>query len=815
MLFNYLKTAWRNLWSHKLFTIINIVSLAIGLSAAFVIGILVYYDFTFDKFHKDSDRIYRITSYFKTPSNTFHNRGVPVPLASSVQKEVSGIEVASYFYNTSFSSVNIPGKEAKFRSIRNVVYTDQSYFQLFNYTWLAGSSSGILQQPNEVILTQQRAQKYFPNTPLNEIVGKRLIYNDSIVANITGIVANFKQRSDLIFEEFLSLQTAIQVGKKNQVLSEAWDGTNSASQLFIKLDKNTDISALQNQLDVIAASNINPKLAVYDQTQHFYIQPLQELHFDQTYGVFDASTAIANKSSLWGLSGIALFILILGCINFINLNTAQATKRAKEIGVRKTLGASKKQIIFQVFGEMLLLTMLATLLSIGVSAGLLDIFSDFIPQGVAFKLFATPQILGLIIFTLIIVTLLSGLYPALIVSNFNPLSILKRQATSSKQTVSLRRYLTIFQFTIAQIFILGTLLVGKQLHFLMNKDIGFKTDAIAYINIPWSDLSITKSTQLASTLESIPQIDKVSLGYHPPASFNSSFSHLVYQTNTQEIRTDVQILFGDTHYLDLYNIDLLAGRHRLNDTIAEYVINEAYLKKLGFNHPDEAIGTFVKNEDGHIPIVGVVKDFNQHSLKYQVSPMAITGDLYRSEFPQFRMLHFSLQHTDRSSWEDAFAKAETSFKNIYPNAIFNLRFVDETIKSFYTQERKTATLLNWAMGLSIIISCLGLFALVIHTMHTRKKEIGIRKVLGQKSKQITLLLSKEFMKLVAISVIIGMPLAYIFFKDWLSDFSYQVPLKISYFILAGGLTFIVALVTVSGQTIVASRRNPIDTLKEE
>tara|TARA_R110002073_G_scaffold293194_1_gene458705 strand:+ start:1466 stop:3841 length:2376 start_codon:yes stop_codon:yes gene_type:complete len=790
------------------------ISLAIGLSTSITIGLVVYYDLTFDTFHKDSDRIYRITSDIRSPQSTFYNSGVPVPLHQELLENVKGIEQAVYFYNGYVSTVKSATNESLHKDIEDIIFTDENYFQLIQYNWLYGSPSQVLKGPNEIVLTKSRAQKYFPNLPLGQVIGKTLLYNDHISVKVTGIVDNFAQRSDFVFKEFISIKTATSFDDKEQILSTEWGSTNSAVQIFIKTDKKTTINTIASQLDEIAKTQIDVKMAEYNQTQRFHLQPLNDIHFNSNYGIFNSSLrGTVSKSSLIGLSSIALFILLLGCINFINLNTAQATKRAKEIGVQKTLGASKKQVRFQMFGEMAIITFLATMISVVFTGILLGLFRGFIPSEVTFELFKDPFVISFTILLFISVTFLSGFYPTIILSNFKPSAIFRNNTSSSKQSTSLRKYLTVFQFVIAQVFILATLLVGKQINFLMNKDMGFKTNAIAYVYTPYNNNSIDKKNRFIRELEQIPSVGKVSISNNPPASFSTNTKNILYLDSGQEIRTEVQFIYGDTNYLNLYGIDLIAGRERLNDTIQEYIINESYLKVLGFKNAKDAIGKQVQVNKQQVPIVGVMKDFNQRSLKSSVNPLIITGDTHRSSFSQFRSIHFELI-TQNNDWESTIAKATSEYQKIYPGESLNIRFMDDAISRFYRQEKRVSTLLNWSMGLSIIISCLGLLGLVIHTTQTRTKEIGIRKVLGQKSSQITLLLSKDFMKLISVSIIIGMPIAYFFFSDWVSEFAYRVPITGFYFVLSAIFTFVVALLTISGQTVIASRRNPTETLKE-
>ena len=805
---NYLKIAWRNIWSNKIFTSINIISLSIGLSTSFVIGALVYYDFSFDTFHKDSDRIYRITSESSAPDFLSYTRGVPVPLMKKVTEDMDGVEQASCFFNVAIERVNTLENNTIYKKVRDVVYTDKNYFKLFKYEWIAGSPDQVLENPNEVILTKSRAQKYFPNYTTDQIIGKTVVYNDSIYASVTGIVEDFKKRTDFLTKEFISLKTAVKSTQRGRILNESWTRLNSGNQLFIKLYKNANKKTIKNELDDIAIKFSDPKLSAYNHTRRFNLQLLNDIHFNSNYGTFDDGGPTASKTSLYGLAGIGLFILILACINFINLNTARATKRAKEIGVFKTLGANKKQVVIQILGEMFLLTFMATILSVFLAALLVRIFEDFTPPGVTFQLFTDSKVIVFMLILFIAITFLSGFYPALIIAKFKPTTILKTQISSSKQSVLLRKYLTVFQFTIAQVFILGTLLVGKQIHFLMNKDMGFKKDAVAYVNLPWND------QKFANTLNSIPGVNNISLAEGPPASKGSVSSNLTYRDGEKEISKEAQFIRGDLNYLKLYDIDLLAGRERLNDSIKEYIINETYLKALGFKDPNQVLGKWLHEGNEQVQIVGVMKDFNQRSLKSSINPMILAGDIYKPRFSIFNTVHFSITE-DTEQWKSILQNIETAYKKLYPDKDYNLTFVDDTIAQFYNEEQKLGTLLNWAMGLSILISCLGLFGLVIHTTQTRTKEIGIRKVLGQESLQITLMLSKDFMKLVIVAVLIGIPIAYLLFNDWLSEFSYKTVVNPSYYIIAAGLTFIIALLTVSSQTIIASKQNPAETLKEE
>ena len=816
MLTNYLKIAFRSIFKHKAFSLINIIGLSIGLSSAFVIGAIIYYDLTFDKFHEDGERIYRITTEFTSPDGNYYSRGASIPLGDALQEKIAGIEAIGTFFIAYMDKVENRENSKVFKNGEDdMVFADASYFELFKYEWLAGNNSELLSNPNEVVLTRNRATKYFPDTEPGQVVGKTLVYNDSIPVKVTGVVADFEQRSDFYFKEFLSVETAKNTDQKNQVFNDEWNNTNSFSQLFLKVAENSDVAGLQKQLDALAKEHTDKEMANMGQGRNFHLQPLADLHYNQNFGVFDGTDYQASKTILISLALIALFLLVLGCINFINLNTAQASQRAKEIGIRKTLGSSRKQLVFQFLGETFLLIIASAVLSLFLSYWMFQIFAEFMPQGINFDLFGSPVLVLSIILLLFILTFLSGFYPALFLSHFKPVSVLKNQVFPGKNKAGLRRYLTVFQFTVAQIFIIATLVVGKQLHYVMNKDMGFKTDAITNVRLPYQDKSVSKRLAFAETLKTLPGVAQVSLGWIPPASNSNRSTMATYTNDGKETHISLQLLTADINFLELYDIGLLAGRDRLNDTISEFVINETYSEILGFQNPTDAIGKTLEINDEKIPIVGVMKDFNQRSLRSSINAMALEGDRYRNERSQFSMAHIGLQRQTSADWPETIKKIEQSYNSFYPDANFELNFFDEDIERFYQQERRTSVLLQWAMGLAIAISCLGLLGLVIHTTERRTKEIGIRKILGASLAQLNLLLCKEFLILVAIAFAIAAPIAWWGMNNWLKDFAYKTDLSWWIFVLSGGAMLLIALVIISIRTIAAANRNPVKSLRRE
>lgn len=813
---NHLKIAFRSILKNKVFSAINIIGLSIGLSAAFVIGAIVYYDTTFDNFHPDGDRIYRITTAFTNPEGNFYNSGVAVPLARAlVDLNMSELETVAPFLTTYPLHVENQKLDLSFKNPEFVIYANDDYFKTLNYTWLAGSQDGALSNPNTVVLSESRAAAYFPSQKFDEVLGKTLIYNDTIPALVTGVVANFKDRTDLVFEEFISLKTADLQDMTSAVTDGHWNNTNSASQLFIKLGANASASPVQKVLDALSKEHEEKEETAIGNTDAFYMQPLHDLHFDPNYYTFDFDTSRASLPVLRNLGLVALFLLLLGCINFINLNTAQASQRAKEIGIRKTLGSSKKQLIFQFLGETFLLTLVAGLLSIALAHWLLQLFSDFIPQGVTLGLYAAVLPVIGILSLLLIVTLLSGFYPALILSGYKPISVLKMEGSKGNQKSGLRKYLTIFQFTIAQIFIIATLLVGKQIDYVMKKDMGFRTEAIAFFRTPWSDPAPEKKARFIKEIKQLPLVSEVTLGGQPPASFSTHSIGVLYQEGDAEFNTGLQLIYGNQDYFDMYKLQLLGGRLPLNDTIREYVVNETYMKQLGITDPQALIGKTIKADDENHPIVGVMQDFNQRSLKTGIEPMAFTGDTFRSQRSQFNTIHFKLPTENSEQWSETITKIEAIWKEIYPSSDFEYRFMEDTIQRFYTQERKISLLLKWTTGLAILISCLGLLGLVMYTTQRRIKELGIRKVLGASLVQLNLLLCKEFLLIIAVAFAIAVPFAWWGIHSWLQDFAYKTSMSWWVFVGSGLVMLCIALLIISFRTIAAARVNPIKSLGTE
>src|ERR1700722_3117316 len=817
MLKNYFKTAWRILVKNKIFSAINVLGLAIGISASLVIYLIAGYDISFDKFEKGKDRIYRVVWTLVAPDLNNHLTGITYAMPAAVKKEIAGLDVVAPFsiFNSA-PNISVPDANLKkpivFKYQKGFVYADENYFNLIDYNWLAGSAKTSLQQPFQTVLTQSAAALYFPNLQPGQIVGRNFYLDDTIAVTVTGVVKDITANTDFTFRVFVSEPTLETTGLRPQYYNN-WTISNGNSQLYVKLAAGTSLDKIQKQITALYYRNA-PKKTGDNFEVNYLLQPLNDIHFSKDYNAY--SIPKANTDELFGLLAVALFLLLLGCINFINLITAQSAQRAKEIGIRKTIGGSKKQLIFQFLSEAFLLTFCATILSVILTPVILKAFSGFVPDAVKFNIMQQPGILLFLLILIIVVTVFSGFYPAIVLSSYKPVTILKNQnSTNAAGTRSawLRKTLTVSQFIIAQFFVMATILVSKQISYSLNKDLGFKKDAIAYIPTDYNDTIKMHKATLLNMLRSIPEIKMVSLSYSSPSSGNASFEQMKYRNGKKEIETTVEEKFGDTNYIKLYGIKLLAGRNlSQSDTVKEMLINENYMHVLGFQDPQNVIGKYVDWNDKLVPIVGVVGDFNQKSLHEPIKPLLITSDI-RNEYLMSLLLQ--PQNADGTTWKTALEKSEKAFKEVYPNGDFWYGFFDEDLAKWYTQEQNISSLLRWATGLAVLISCLGLLGLVMYITIQRTKEIGVRKILGASVSQLVAMLSKDFVQLVLIAFIIAAPLAWMVMNKWLENFAYRTTISWWIFAVSGLLMFVVAFITLSFQTIKAAIANPVKSLRTE
>lgn len=806
MIKNYFKTALRTFSKNKVTTAINVLGLSIGISAALIIFMVIQYDFSFDKYEPGRENIYRIV----TNGDGWKNSGVPVPLHQNMQS-ISGIQHISAIlqFNDNNIKVSIPEGNNKtaqvFKKQEGIVFTSDAYFSIFPHRWIAGNKKTALDNPNKVVLSESYANRYFPDISPEKLIGKTVAFGDTILTTITGVVQDLKANSDFEYKIFISLPTIASTNLQNYGWDE-WDNTNSNFQTLVKLYPGVQAAQINKQIAVVFkehSSNPNDSKTIHR------LQPLSDVHTNTDFG------GPVDMSTIRNLILLAVFLLLLGAINFINLSTAQATQRAKEIGIRKTLGSKKSQLIFQFLSETFLLTLFTAIVSVAITPLLLKAFTGFIPEGLHFSYLYSQPVVWFFFFLLIVaVSVIAGLYPAFILTKFNPVAVLKNNVvtnTGVSRSAWMRKTLIVFQFIIAQIFIIGVLVVDKQIHYSMQKDMGFRKDAIINFYVPF-DFSNPNNKKfiLKDELSKIPEIQEVSLGNQSPAFSGRMSTQVTYKEKGKDVKIKVDTRNGDTAFLSVYSIKLVAGRNIMpSDSATEFLINETLSRQLGFQYPAEAIGHFLTFNNSQKPIVGVMKDFNLASVRSAIHPLVYYAA------PKFGyVMHVALQ-PNPVTWKSAISKMQAAWKSIYPDMDFDYTFLDKKIENFYKTDLQLSTLLTWASAVAIIISCLGLLGLVIFITNNRIKEIGVRKILGASVMQIIALLSVNFIKLIAVAFIIAIPIAWWATHNWLQNFAYHTDLSWWIFLLSGILMITAALAILSIRAGKAAMANPVKSLRSE
>ncbi|MBO0948243.1 ABC transporter permease [Fibrella forsythiae] len=820
MLRSYLTLAIRQLWRNRLYTSLNVLGLAIGLSACWVIFQLVSFEFSFDRNHPNGDRLYRVVSRLDIDGKETGHVGVPKPLAGAIQTKAAGVELTVPFQKLYESSVDVAAavptaKPVRIDAVGHVCRTTTDYFKLVPYTWLAGDPANALTEPGRVVLTQSRVQQYFPRLTPRQAIGQQLTYygfNDTTRTVVAGVIADLTYPTDFDGKEFIAL-----VGDKTYSDPEEWGSINSDNWLYVLLQPNVKVASLNEQVTRLTRANAAPlfrKWGVSDMNQKVVFQPLADIHFNPDY------EGRADKKRLLSLMGLALFVLTLAVVNYVNLSTAQVPQRAREIGVRKALGSSRAALMSQFLGETTLVTALALLVAWPLSGLFMQSFHDQIPEGTIDYL-NVGQLVLFLLALLLLVSALAGLYPAWLITRLQAAKVLRSgkngMLAGHSGRITLRKSLIVFQFIIAHVFIVGAIIVGQQLRFAFTKELGFARQAVVLVKAPmkyvWNVNSPlrTRHLPLREAYRELPGVAAVSLGDAPLTGSYSTGEARIKGRKGQEILASIQRKHIDTTWLNLYAMKLLAGRNLYpSDTAREWVINETALKTFDLGTPQQAIGKVLYEGKKPYPVVGVVRDFNTLGISRKINPVALMTETRTNN-----TFNIKLASTNPADWPGTLAAMEQAWKKAYPDDAFKYEFYDDSMQHLYQEERTLSRIVNLATAVAILISCLGLFGLATLTAFQRTKEIGIRKVLGASVASVVALLSREFVGLVGIAIVVATPLAGWGMKQWLNNYAYQIDLTWWLFAGAAALALIIALATVAFQSIRAAIANPVDSLRSE
>ncbi|QNF32799.1 ABC transporter permease [Adhaeribacter swui] len=790
----------RNLLRHRYYTLLNVVGLAVGLACALLIWVFVRFESSFDLFHVHPERIYRVVTELRFEDHIGHQSGVHVPFPEVLRTDFPEVKVTQLsHYAGSQVTVLDEQKNATpkmFREEVGVFFLEPEFFKIFNFSFLQGSPKTTLSAPNQVVLTQKAAEQYFGNW--QTAVGKFIQIDDKTL-QVTGILQNPPANTNFPLKVLVSLTTL-----ESFLKEKGWDGIDSDFQGYVALPENLLVSRFQQLLTAAHDKNVAPPKITFPK-----LQPLTDIHFNQDYDSF-TGTNISHQT-LWLFTGIGVFLIIMACVNFVNLATALAAKRSKEIGVRKVLGGSRWQLFRQLLTETGLVVLVAMVLAIGLASQSFPWLKQLLKLPESLPLFS-GELLFVVLGVMALVTLLAGTYPALVLSGFQPVLALKSKGiTQTVGGVSLRKALVVVQFSISQVLIVGTILVINQMNFVQNQDLGFQKDALVFLRMDTDSLSRLKHRAFKEQLLQNPQIQQASYSRALPSDidFNSSWGIQQVDNKSLPAYLEPQVKLADTAYFRTYGLQLLAGRkYQAADTLREVVVNETFLRKVGIQSPEQAIGKTLRFYDGPaLPIVGVVKDFNNQSLHSEISPIVMSTFTERYQTLSLKISTQNITQTlnlIKQQWQQTF-----------PDKVFDYQFVDEKLAQYYEQDEKMLRLFKAFAGVAIFISCLGLFGLMAFTAQQRTKEIGVRKVLGATVTSIVSLLSRDFLKLVLWANVIAWPVAWWGMQTWLQNFEYRTSITWWIFGIGGALAILISLATISFQAIKAAVANPVDALRSE
>lgn len=808
---NYFKTAWRNLQSKKIFTLLNIFGLAVGIASCWIIYRTVCFEHTYDSFIPADANVYQVVSDFGSERDSKMG-AVSAPLYQ-VLNQVPGIENIVPVFNQWVTSVEVKRDNNSLvkQDPKNIVATRQSYFKMLPYKWLAGNAEHAINDIGGVVLTKSRADMYFPNQPPQNILNKTITYfgGDTIIRKVTGIVADLPGPSHFTGAEFIFL-------KETVYRTAEWTNTNGSDHLFLQLKNGTNINAITDAINKLElqgwAAFAKERKEKVKRSRNYILTPIRDLHFATDIADYFSPPRI-SKRVLNGVMGIGIFLLALACINYINMGVAQVPQRGKEVGIRKTLGSTKAQLIYQFLFETVLTVILACVVAIVLSGLGFSILRGILPEGMRLYSGMTDALLfggGVLLF----ITLFAGMYPAWLIAKLKAVDVFKNFGIKNYTRFSLQKVLIVFQFVIALVFIICTVVVSSQLRFILHSDVGFNKDAVLLADVPWQYFRNPaykgKETVLLNEIKKIPGVEAV-LGSVPLSTAYSSSPFEVTNNKGELVKVQVFKKGMDKDYLDFYKMKLLAGRNIFtSDTLSEVVLNETAVKQFGFSSPDEAVGKLINQlGEAKIPIVGVVKDFHTQDFYKQIEPLALLNN-----WDGLTALNIRVKNAD-ANWLETVRQIEKKWYRFYPPDTFNFKFFDESLEAIYKRERQISTLISVAAGIMIFVSCLGLFGLATLMAWQRTKEIGIRKVLGAHVAGIIILFVKDYIKLIFVAIVIAAPIAWWTMHRWLTDFTYRIQLQWWMFAVAGIAVILLAIVTIGSRALKVAMANPVKSLRTE
>ncbi|MEP1033326.1 ABC transporter permease [Ekhidna sp.] len=809
MLKNYLKTALRNLVRNKVYSILNVLGLALGIGCALVIYKVIVFENSFDKHQKNYDNIYRVVSHSIRAGEVSKGAGVPHPVGPTLSEDYPDVGEVVRTHYVWGDQVNVKeGNEIKkFLLDDGIAYLDNSFFKIFTIKFLAGDPTSALTEPNTAVISASQSTKLFGFNVGEEIkaVGKTINVGNLQDYKIVGVISDPPESTNFPFSILLDYDSQ---AASNPYYDEGkrWNSTSSSTNAYILVNKGFNQEAFNSKLIDFVDKHYEEGAS---ERRRYVTQRLSEIHFDDEYGnyIYSTSPALINA-----LTVIAIFLVLTACINFINLATAQAANRSKEIGIRKAIGGYSGQLVFQFFTEITLITLVSLFCSLAIAEFLFVQLEDVISTRLSLDLFSSLETISFLFILLVLVSFLSGFYPSILLSGMNTVKALKSKITAKDHSggLNLRKTLVIAQFTISQFLIIGTVIIAAQMRYFMEKDLGFDKEAIVKSYLPERD--DVKNARFKSMMLEDPAIENVTFSLSSPTGNSNSHSNFNYPPLDIEEDFNASYKPADEEYMKLYGLEILAGRDiRKNDSSNHVVINQQIADLMGFkDNYAGAIGERLTSgwTRSDLTVIGVMKDFHSRDLSEGFQYVLLLRD------PRI-YYEVAFKTKDGANVNSAITHFENTWEKVYPEFVLDWEFYDEELANNYEQEQSVATLMSTFSAVSIIIGCLGLYGLIAFISANRTKEVGIRKVLGASILSIIGKFTKEVFILVIVAFLIAAPVAYYILNQWLNDYEFRIDIGVGFFLLAFLVTLVIAAITVSHRTISTALINPATTLKDE
>jgi len=791
---------------------LHVIGLTLGMSACLLIGLFLRHEISYDTWEKKADRTYRINSVWTSNGKESYHFSTPIPLSAALRNEVSGLETVVTIYPDRDAIIEISA-EKRFSENR-VLFAEPEYIDVFEVKVIKGNGKDALSKPDHALLSESIAAKYFGNT---DPIGKTFKYNNKKTFTVAGIYKDIPANTHMPATMLLAFIRSDEYLRSDP---QTWTNVNGTST-FVVVKEGFKVASLEASLKALADKNINSQPDMPANFRNgFAVQPLKKIHTETKWGGGGAWVQAVNPMWLWFFALIGVAVLVLACINFINLSTAQALTRAKEVGVRKTMGAGRAQLLSHFMAEAWLLASFSGLISILVVQLALPGINKLTDKQISFELIREPILLAALILGIVITGILAGIYPAWIISRFQAVDTLKGSySRSGRKSSILRKGLVIVQFTISISLLIAVMLISQQVSYLRNKSLGFDKENI--INVAARDQKT--NAVFARELSSIPEVSGYAFGTATPINEGHWGTVMSLTNGDDPNRQELTLIMTDDNYGSVYGLKLLSGRFpSTTDTIyksesiekekrvEKVTVNQKLLSALSLGTPEQAIGKrfWMGMGNGTAEIVGVVADFNTTSLHETLKPTLLMT------FPEV-YYQAGIKIKAGVDVTKTIKSIEAAWKTAYPDAVFEFNFLDEQIDAYYKTEERLFHLFEIFAAMAMLISCLGLWGLASFASQQRIKEIGIRKVLGASVSNITTLLSKDFLSLVLISILIATPIAWWSMNKWLQDFAYRINIGWWVFVLVGAIALLIALLTVSFQAIKAALSNPVKSLRSE